>query len=53
VALGKATYPSVLGLEASEQVSRELAGVARRELAGLEDTRELELLAELVVERRR
>jgi len=53
VALGKATYPSVLGLEASEQVSRELAGLARRELAGLEDTRELELLAELVVERRR
>lgn len=53
VALGKATYPSVLGLEEAERVSRQLADEARRELAGLASTRELEILTDLVVERRR
>jgi geranylgeranyl pyrophosphate synthase len=53
VALGKATYPSVLGLADAERVSRELAATARRELTGLDATGELEALAAMVVERRR
>jgi len=51
--LGKATYPSVLGLEEAGRVSRELAARAREELEGLGDTSELEALVDAVVERRR
>lgn len=52
-ALGKATYPSVLGLEEAERVSRELAAAAREELAGLDRSEGLEALTDFVVERRR
>jgi len=53
VALGKATYPSVLGLEEAERVSRCLAAEARAELEELRGTEELELLVSMVVDRRR
>jgi len=52
-ALGKATYPSVLGLEEAGRVSRELAARAREELGGIGGTSELEALVDAVVERRR
>lgn len=52
-ALGKATYPSVLGLEEAERVSRELAAAARSELAGLDRSGALDALTDFVVERRR
>ena len=52
-ALGKATYPSVVGLDEAERLSRELAEAARRELEGLERTGALERLTSFVVERRR
>ncbi|MFW6193166.1 MAG: polyprenyl synthetase family protein, partial [Gemmatimonadota bacterium] len=51
--LGKATYPSVLGLGEAERVSRELAAAARAELDGLDGTATLEALTDFVVERRR
>lgn len=52
-ALGKATYPSVLGLEEAERVSRRLAAAARSELEGLDRSGALEALTDYVVERRR
>lgn len=52
-ALGKATYPSVLGLEAAARVSRDLAARARSELEGLGGAPELAALVDEVVERRR
>lgn len=51
--LRKATYPSVLGLEASRKVSRELAAAARIELDGLADVEALEAIVAWVVDRER
>jgi geranylgeranyl pyrophosphate synthase len=51
--LRKATYPSVLGLEASRKVSRELAASARAELEGLEEIEALEAIVTWVVDRER
>ena len=52
-ALGKATYPSVLGLEEAERVSRRLARRALEKLEGLERTDVLADVVAYVVERRR
>ncbi len=52
-ALGKATYPSVLGLEEAERVSRELADRALEELEGLERADVLADIVAYVIERRR
>jgi geranylgeranyl pyrophosphate synthase len=52
-ALGKATYPSVLGLEEAERVSRELADRALGELEGLEHADVLADIVAYVIERRR
>lgn len=52
-ALGKATYPSLLGLEGARQASRELAAAARAELRGLTGAHTLSELTDLVVERSR
>ena len=51
-ALGKATYPSVLGIEAAERRGRELASLARLELQGLEGAEALHALTDFVVDRR-
>jgi len=51
--LGKATYPSVLGLEASERAARELAAAARDDLEALGGDRVLEEIVQFVVRRRR
>lgn len=50
-ALGKATYPSVLGLDRARGVARELAADARAELDGLERSELLEDVVTFVVER--
>jgi geranylgeranyl pyrophosphate synthase len=52
-ALGKATYPSVMGLEEAEAVSRRLAEEARGELEGLDGSDALSTITSFVVERRR
>ncbi len=52
-ALGKATYPSVLGLERARRVARALAEEARSELAGLEGAGLLADVATYAVERER
>lgn len=52
-ALGKATYPSVLGLEEAGRVSRELAARARRELSGIRDDRALRAIIDYVIQRTR
>ncbi len=52
-ALGKATYPSVLGLEGAEEAARELAAAARAELARMGDDGVLGEIVSFVVRRRR
>jgi len=52
-ALGKATYPSVMGLEKAEAVSLRLAEEARAELEGLDGSDALSTITSFVVERRR
>lgn len=52
-ALGKATYPSVLGLEEAEALSRRMADEARAELDGVPRSGALSAITSYVVERRR
>jgi len=52
VALGKATYPALFGLEEAERISREFAESAIGELGGLPNPAELEAIASYVIERR-
>jgi geranylgeranyl pyrophosphate synthase len=51
VVLGKATFPSVCGLEAAERISRELAEIAIAGLDALERPEGLRAIAEYVIER--
>ncbi|MFQ5890437.1 MAG: polyprenyl synthetase family protein [Gemmatimonadota bacterium] len=53
VALGKATYPALFGLEEAERISRELAERARRELDRFPNGVELREIADYVIRRRR
>ena len=52
LALGKATYPSLFGLEEAERISREFADSAIGELSVLPHPAELEAIASYVIERR-
>ena len=52
-ALGKATYPSVMGLDAARRAARELASEARGELDGLGEDGVLDEIVAFVVRRRR
>ena len=52
-ALGKATYPNVVGLDAARARAEELGEDARREIAGLADPSGLASIASLVVDRER
>lgn len=52
-ALGKATYPSVMGLEAAREAARALAASAREELTGMGEDDVLDEIVDFVVRRRR
>ena len=52
-ALGKATYPSVMGLEAARSAVRELAASAREALGGMGEDEVLDEIVDFVVRRRR
>jgi len=50
--LGKATYPTVYGLEQAERLSRELVASAERELDGLPKAGDLRTIADWILARR-
>jgi geranylgeranyl pyrophosphate synthase len=52
-ALGKATYPDLVGLDQARAYAADLVSSARGELAGVEDASGLEQIATMVVERER